>query len=89
VTDEDRWRRSEQPARGPSEPNTVRFDPFATALGVFFAIAVPIVVVGYTRPTGVSGPIIAIGILVGLVAGVLVGIWLAGRDGLVWRGRQL
>jgi hypothetical protein len=89
VTDEDRWRRSEQPTRGPSEPTTVRFDPFATALGVFFAIAVPIVVVGYTRPTGVSGPIIAIGIVVGLVVGVLVGIWLAGRDGLVWRGRQL
>lgn len=89
MSDEDRWRRSEQPARGPSTPTSVRFDPFATGLGVFFAVAVPVVVVGYTRPAGANGLIIAIGIVVGLVAGILVAIWLASRDGLVWRGRQL
>jgi hypothetical protein len=67
----------------------MRFDPFATGLGVFFAIAIPIVVVGYTRPGGVNGLIIALGIVVGLAAGVLAAIWLAHRDGNVWGGPQL
>lgn len=67
----------------------MRFDPLASAIGVFFAIAIPIVVVGYTRPSGVNGLIIALGIVVGLVAAVLAGIWLAHRDGNVWRGPQL
>lgn len=89
MSDEDRWRRSEPSGQGPSTPTTLRFDPFATALGVFIAVAVPVVVVGYTRPDGSNGAIIAIGIIAGLLAGVLVGIWLAHRDGVVWRGRQL
>jgi hypothetical protein len=67
----------------------MRFDPFATGLGVFFAIAIPIVVVGYTRSAGPNGLIIALGIVVGLVAGVLAAIWLAHRDGNVWGGPQL
>lgn len=102
MSDEDRWRRSEPPRRGqstpaadrpsphgPSSPPTLRFDPFASAIGVFFAIAVPIVVVGYTRSGGTSKAIVAVGIVVGLVAGLLAGIWLAHRDGRVWRGPQL
>jgi len=67
----------------------MRFDPLASGIGVFFAIAIPVVVVGYTRPAGVSGVIIALGIIVGLIAGVLVTIWLVHRDGNVWRGPQL
>jgi hypothetical protein len=67
----------------------MRFDPFASALGVFFAIAIPVFVVGYTRPGGVNGVIIALGIIIGLVVGALAGIWLAHRDGNVWRGPQL
>lgn len=67
----------------------MRFDPLASAIGVFFAVAIPIVVVGYTRPAGANGLIIALGIIVGIVAGVLSGIWLAHRDGQVWRGPQL
>jgi hypothetical protein len=67
----------------------MRFDPLATGLGVFFAIAIPVFVVGYTRPAGVNGLIIGLGIVVGLVAGVLATIWLAHRDGNVWRGPQL
>ena len=89
MSDEDRWRRSEPNGQGPSTPTTVRFDPFATALGVFFAIAVPVAVVGYTRTGGTNTAIIAIGIVAGLLASVLVGIWLAHRDGIVWRRRQL
>ncbi len=56
---------------------------------MFFAIAVPIVVVGYARSGGASSVIVAIGIVVGLVAGLLAGIWLAHRGGHVWRGPQL
>lgn len=89
MSDDDRWRRSEQADRGPSTPDTLRFDPFATGLGVFFAVAIPIVVVGWTRPSGVSATIVAIGVLIGLVAALAVGLWLSERDGVVWRGRQL
>ena len=89
MSDDDRWKRSEPPARGPSAPNTMRFDPFATGLGLFFAIAIPIVVVGYTRAAGPNGLIIVLGIVLGLVAGVLAAIWLAHRDGNLWGGPQL
>lgn len=67
----------------------MRFDPVATAIGVFFAIAIPIVVIGYTRPSGKNGAIIALGIVFGLVFAVLAGVWVARRDGRVWRGPQL
>ncbi len=56
---------------------------------MFAAVAIPIVVIGYTRPAGVNGTIIAIGIVVGLLAGLLIGIWVGQRDGRVWRGPQL
>jgi ABC-type antimicrobial peptide transport system permease subunit len=67
----------------------MRFDPLATGLGVFVAIAIPFVVIGYTRPSGKNGTIIALGIVLGLVFGVLAGLWVARRDGHVWRGPQL
>jgi predicted benzoate:H+ symporter BenE len=89
LSDEDRWRRTEPTGRGPSTPSTQRFDPVATALGVFFAVAIPVVVVGYTRPGGASATIIAIGIIAGLLAGVLAGIWVKQRDGRVWRDPRL
>jgi hypothetical protein len=56
---------------------------------VFTAIAIPIFVVGYTRPSGVNTAIIVIGVLIGLVAGVLAGVWVDHRNGRVWRGPQL
>jgi ABC-type antimicrobial peptide transport system permease subunit len=67
----------------------MRFDPLATAFGVFVAIAIPAVVIGYTRPSGKNGTIIALGIVVGLVLGVLAGLWVARRDGRIWRGPRL
>jgi hypothetical protein len=56
---------------------------------VFSGIAIPCVVVGYTRSTGVNGLIIAIGIAVGVTAGVIAAIWVASRDGRIWKGPQL
>jgi hypothetical protein len=89
LTDDDRWRESEPPPRGPSAPPTLRFNPLATGIGVFAAIAIPIVVVGYTRPAGVNSTIIVIGIGVGLLAGLLAGLWVDHREGRVYRGPQL
>jgi hypothetical protein len=67
----------------------MRFNPLATGIGVFAAVAIPIFVFGYTRPAGVDTTIILIGIGVGLAAGLLVGLWVDHRGGRVWRGPQL
>ena len=67
----------------------MRFNPLNTGLGVFVAVAIPIVVFGYTRPAGANTTIILIGIAVGLVAGLLVGLWVEHRGGRVWRGPRL
>jgi hypothetical protein len=77
------------PTRGPSKPVDASFNPLATAIGVFTAIAIPAAVVGYTRPGGSNGEIIVIGVLVALIIGLIAGVWVAARDGRIWRGRQL
>jgi hypothetical protein len=87
--DEHRCQEDAPSARGPSAPPSLRFDPFSTALGVFAAVAIPSVVIGYTRPSGVSGAIIALGIVFALVLAILTGLWVARRDGCLWRGPQL
>jgi len=56
---------------------------------VFAAIAIPMVVIGYTRRAGPNGTIIAVGIVAGLLAGVLAGLWVAHRGGRVWRGPRM
>jgi len=89
LTEDDRWREIEPPEGGPSAPPNERFNPLASALGVFVAIAIPVVVVGYTRPAGVNGTIIVIGIAVGALAGFLAGLWVASRGGQIWRGPRL
>ena len=86
---DNRWPDREPQPRGPSAPPTLRFDPFATALGVFAAVAIPIIVIGYTRPSGTNAVIIVIGIAAGLVVGIIAGMWVAHRDGRIWRGPQL
>jgi hypothetical protein len=88
LTEDDRWRRTEPPLRGPSAPPDQRFNPFATAIAVFTAVAIPTVVFAYTR-TGSRTLIIAAGIVIGLVAGLIAGLWVDHRDGRVWRGPQL
>lgn len=87
--DDERWRDEEPPESGPSAPPNLQFNPLATGIGVFAAVAIPIVVVGYTRPAGANGTIIAVGVVIGLLAGFLAGLWVARRGGRVWRGPQL
>jgi hypothetical protein len=77
------------PTRGPSKPTDVGFNPLATGIGVFTAIAIPAAVVGYTRPGGSNGKIIVLGVLIALIIGVIAGVWVAARGGRVWRGPQL
>ncbi len=89
MTDEERWRSTEPPPSGPSAPPTLRFNPLATGIGVFAAVAIPIVVVGYTRPAGPNGTIILVGIALGFIAGLIAGLWVSHRGGEVWRGPQL
>lgn len=85
----DPWQQDQPPDRGPSAPPDLRFDPLATGIAVFTAVAVPIVVVGYTRSAGPDDVIIVLGVLIGLVAGILAGVWLKRRDGRVVTGRRL
>lgn len=89
MTDEERWRSTEPPPSGPSAPPTLRFNPLATGIGVFAAVAIPIVVVGYTRPAGPNGTIIIVGIALGFITGLIAGLWVSHRGGEVWRGPQL
>jgi hypothetical protein len=79
---------SRPPGRPPG-PEDIRIGPFAGGFGVFTAVAIPIVVYGYTRAAGPDDAIIGIGVVVGLLVGVIAGLWLARRDGRVWRGPQL
>lgn len=52
-------------------------------------MAIPIVVVGYTRSAGPNDTIIVIGVGAGLLVGIIAGIWVAARGGRVWRGPRL
>jgi hypothetical protein len=81
--------RRADPRREPRTPPTLTFNPFAVGLAVFTGIAIPVVVVGYTRSSGVNVTIIVIGIAVGLVAGVVAGTWVSARRGRIWKGPQL
>lgn len=56
---------------------------------MFTGIAIPFVVVGYTRAAGVNVTIIIVGLAIGVVAGVIAGSWVAQRGGRIWKGPQL
>jgi hypothetical protein len=79
---------SRAPGRPPG-PQEITISPFAGGFAVFTAVAIPIVVFGYTRAAGPNDAIIGIGVVVGLLVGLIAGLWLARRGGRVWRGPQL
>ncbi len=89
MTEGDRWRRTEPPRRGPSAPRDLRFDPFATALGVFLAIAIPFLVAAYSQSGLTSTLLVLAGIVIGLLVGVCVGLWVAERGGAIWKGPHM
>lgn len=77
MEDEDRPWLGEEPSARP-DPT---FHPVPAAIGVFTAIAVPVVVYGVTRSGGADGTIIGIGILAGIVVGLLVALVIVREGG--------
>lgn len=97
MTDEDNRFSAQRPDREspreptperPSDPRDLRFDPFATMLGVFFAIAIPSFVLAY-RSGSLDVLTVVVGVGLAVVIGVGAGMWVSARDGVVWRGPQL
>ncbi|MFN8175402.1 MAG: hypothetical protein U0T02_10085 [Solirubrobacteraceae bacterium] len=77
TVDPDRPWVGEEPSARP-DPT---FQPWPAGLGVFTAVAIPIVLFGLTRDGGTNGAIVALGILVGAIAGIAVGVAIHGRGG--------
>jgi hypothetical protein len=67
----------------------MRFDPFATALGVFLAIVIPFLVAAYSQSGVTSTVLVVAGIAIGLLVGICVGLWVAERGGEVWKGPHM
>ena len=78
-----------RPPGTPPGPQDIRISPLAGGFAAFTAVAIPVVVFGYTRGAGPDDVIIGIGIVIGLLVGLMVGLWLDRRGGRVWRGPQL
>jgi hypothetical protein len=89
--DAEKPRRSASPRRPPSlsTPTDPKWSPFGTGVAVFTAVAIPIVTVGYLRDGGLHAIYTIIGIGLGVLAGLIAGLWVNSRGGRVWRGPQL
>lgn len=77
MLDEERPWLGEEPSARP-DPT---FHPVPAGIGVFTAIAVPIVVYGITRTNGPDGTIITIGVLIGIILGLVVGLIISREGG--------
>jgi hypothetical protein len=83
--DEDRpWQGEEPSAR--ADPT---FRPVPAAIGVFTAVAAPVIFSAVARPAGTNVLLVVIGLGAGLIAGVAAGLWVAVRGGRVTDRRQL
>jgi hypothetical protein len=91
TSDRQRERRRDvsRPPGPPPKPQDIHFNPLAAGFGVFTAVAIPVIVFGYTRGAGPNTTIIVVGIMAGLVAGLIAGLWVDHRGGRVWRGPRL
>lgn len=65
------------------------FNPLATAIGVFTAVAAPVAAVGLSLSGSLHTPVAVGGVVLGLISGLAAGLWLDHRDGKVWNGPQL
>ncbi len=83
---------SEQRPGRASEPTgspDLTFNPVATGIGVFTAVAAPVAAVGLSLSGQLHSLITGAGVVLGLLSGLVTGLWLDRRDGRVWNGRQL
>jgi ABC-type dipeptide/oligopeptide/nickel transport system permease component len=83
--DDDRPWLGEEPSARPD----VTFRALPVAIGVFFAVAGPIVFAAVARPAGTNVKLVAAGLLAGVVFGVAAGLWVASRRGRVTDRKQL
>jgi hypothetical protein len=83
--DGDRRGRASEPTGRPD----LTFNPLATAIGVFTAVAAPVAAVGLSLSGRLHMLITGSGVVLGLLSGLAAGIWLDRRDGRVWNGPQL
>lgn len=79
--------------RGRAEDPTGRpdltFNPLAAGVGVFTAVAAPVVIVGISLSGHMHSLVMGAGVVLGLLSGLTTGLWLARRGGKVWNGPQL
>ena len=65
------------------------FNPLATGIGVFTAVAAPVAAVGLSLSGHLHMLVAGAGVVLGLLTGLAAGLWLDRRDGRVWNGPQL
>lgn len=82
---EDRPWEGEEPS---ARPDTT-FSPVPAGIGVFTAVAAPIAFAAVARDEGTNVLLLAIGLAAGVLAGVIVALWLASRSGRVSDRPQL
>lgn len=82
---EDRPRRASEPTARPD----LTFNPLATGIGVFTAVAAPVAAVGLSLSGQLHNLVAGGGVVLGLVSGLAAGLWLDRRGGRVWNGPQL
>jgi hypothetical protein len=57
------------------------FNPLATGIAVFTAIAIPVFVIDYGIDGKPHWPVVIGGIVLGVLLGFVAGAWVAGRGG--------
>jgi hypothetical protein len=76
-------------AEDPTGRPDLTFNPLAAGLGVFTAIAAPVVIIGLSLSGHMHSLVMGAGIVLGLLLGLASGLWLDRRGGKVWNGPQL
>jgi hypothetical protein len=77
------------PAGEPTGRPDLTFNPLATGIGVFTAVATPVAAFGLSLSGHLHTLIPGVGVVAGLLSGLAAGLWLDRRDGRVWNGPQL
>jgi len=75
-----------------SEPTgrpDLTFNPLASGIGVFTAVAAPLAAVGLSLTGELHKLVTGAAVVLGLLSGLVAGIWIDRRGGRVWNGRQL
>ena len=82
---EDRPRRASEPTGRPD----LTFNPVATGIGVFTAVTAPLAAVGLSLSGELHKVVTGAAVVLGLLSGLVAGLWIDRRGGRVWNGRQL